>query len=156
MISSTSLASIYASPRTVKLFCPGFSNNVTEGVSAGCAGVDAGTPLGGADTYFDPCAVSLQEAGFLGNLGRNTFIGPGVANLDFAIHKTTRLSESTSLEFRSEFFNVFNRANFNSPDQTRRRVFTSRSGNRRAGAAGRLIQTTTTERQIQFAVKLIF
>ena len=135
---------------------PGFSNNATEGVSAGCADVAAGTLLGGADTYFDPCAVSLQEAGFLGELGRNTFIGPGVANVDFAIHKTTRLSERTSLEFRSEFFNIFNRANFNSPGQTERRVFTSTNPNRRAGASGRLIQTTTTSRQIQFAVKLLF
>jgi len=136
---------------------PGFSNNATEGVSAGCAGVAAGTLLGGADTYFDPCAVSLQEAGFLGDLGRNTFIGPGVAVFDFAIHKTTRLTERTTLEFRSEFFNIFNRANFNSPGQTQRRVFTSSNPNsNRAGASGRLIETTSTSRQIQFALKLLF
>jgi len=60
----------------------GFSNNPVKGVSKGCAGVPAGTKLGTLDLYFDPCAFALPDAGFYGNLGRNTVIGPGLANFD--------------------------------------------------------------------------
>ena len=71
--------------------------------------------LGGPDLYFDPTAFSLQPLGFLGNAGRNILRGPGFATLDFSLVKDTALGflgENGKLEFRAEFFNILNRANF--------------------------------------------
>jgi hypothetical protein len=63
--------------------------------------------------YFDPNAFSRTPLGTFGNAGRNFFHGPGLNDSDFAVHKDTRLTESTQLQLRIEFFNVFNHANFN-------------------------------------------
>ncbi|MBI2822408.1 MAG: TonB-dependent receptor [Acidobacteria bacterium] len=107
--------------------------------------------LGGPDRYFDPEAFILQAAGFWGNVGRNTLIGPGLANFDLSLVKDTPLrGEERKVEFRAEFFNLANRANFGNPANF---VF---SGGARLGNAGRITTTTTTSRQIQFALKLIF
>ena len=106
--------------------------------------------LGGPDKYFDPNVFTLQEAGFFGNLGRNTVIGPGLANFDFSLNKMTRIGESRSLQFRAEFFNFTNRANFSMPA---RAVFDARG---RIGDAGRITSTNTTARRIQFGLKLQF
>jgi outer membrane receptor protein involved in Fe transport len=51
-----------------------------------------------------------------GTLPRNYLRGPGYVNLDFELSKTTSINERLKLEFRSEFFNLFNHANFNNPD----------------------------------------
>ena len=59
-------------------------HDIVSGVSTGCSGVAAGTPLGTPDLFFDPCAFSIQPAGFLGNLGRNSLRGPGFATVDFS------------------------------------------------------------------------
>lgn len=50
-----------------------------------------------------------------GTLGRNSLKGPAYRNLDFAIAKTTALNERVKLQFRAEFFNLFNHPNFGSP-----------------------------------------
>ena len=131
---------------------PGFDSNPIEGVSAGCAGVTAGRELATPTLWYDPCAFELQEAGFFGNLGRNTVIGPGIVNFDFGLTKNTSISERTDLQFRAEFFNIFNRANFGQPANG---VITSNSGARNPTAA-RILSTTTTSRQIQFGLKLTF
>ena len=107
--------------------------------------------LGGPYRYFDTSAFVLQPVGFYGNLGRNTLIGPGVVNFDFNLVKETQLSERMRLDFRAEFFNLFNHANFFIPDNS---IFQT-NGNVR-GAAGRIQSTTTTSRQIQFGLKLLF
>lgn len=65
--------------------------------------------------YFSPAPFSAEEIGVPGNSNRRFFHGPGINNWDMALHKTTRISERTSLEFRAEFFNVFNHAQFNNP-----------------------------------------
>ena len=106
--------------------------------------------LGGPDKYFDPLVFTLPEAGFLGNLGRNTLTGPGVANFDFSLTKMTRIGESSNLQFRAEFFNLTNHANFTIPAST---IFTSAGP---LGSAGRITSTRTTARRIQFGLKLLF
>jgi hypothetical protein len=88
--------------------------------------------------------------GTYGNLGRSTFTGPGLADLDVSLFKTTPISERASLQVRAEFFNVLNHANFGPPNAT---VF---SGTSISGSAGLVTITTTTSRQIQFGMKLIF
>src|SRR2546422_6512436 len=67
----------------------GLGNYEVKAELTGFRTVPAGTKLGTPDLYFDPCAFALPEAGFYGNLGRNTVIGPGLAHFDFAVVKNT-------------------------------------------------------------------
>jgi hypothetical protein len=53
--------------------------------------------------------------GVLGNANRRFFHGPGLNNWDLSLHKDTRITERMSLEYRAEFFNVFNHAQFGGP-----------------------------------------
>ncbi len=106
--------------------------------------------LDSPNQWFNPNAFLLPAAGTYGNLGRGTFIGPGLANLDVSLFKTTAISERTSLVFRAEFFNVLNHPNFNSPNTT---VFSSGAIN---ASAGLITATATSSRQIQLGLKLIF
>ena len=107
--------------------------------------------LGGPDRYYDPSVFALPLPGTYGNLGRNTIIGPGVANLDLSIEKNFKVRESKELQFRAELFNVMNHPNFDLPNTS---ALTA------AGApnssAGRVTRTVTTSRQIQFGLKLNF
>ncbi|MBI4460566.1 MAG: TonB-dependent receptor [Acidobacteria bacterium] len=113
--------------------------------------------LGGPNRYFDPTAFALQPAGFLGNAGRNILRGPGLANLDFSLVKDTTLGflgESGKLQFRAEFFNLLNRANFALSNGA---IFAGRSdAESPLPTAGRITSTITPSRQIQFALKIIF
>jgi hypothetical protein len=65
--------------------------------------------------YFSRVPFFAEQLGVGGNAKRRFFSGPGINNWDVALHKTTRITERTSLEFRAEFFNVFNHAQFNNP-----------------------------------------
>ncbi len=96
-----------------------------------------------------------------GNSGRNILIGPGIMNMDFSVFKNNpvkRISENFNVQFRVEMFNVLNHANFAppGPGDANTDLFDS-SGNSLAGTTGGvLVKTTVPERQIQFAVKVIF
>ena len=113
--------------------------------------------LGGPDQYFDINAFELQAPGFKGNTQRGAFRGPGFATLDFSVVKDTAmafLGEAGRLEFRAEFFNLLNRANFQWPD---RRVFAGRRQDEDPSARGAQISgTLSTSRQVQLALKLVF
>ncbi len=108
--------------------------------------------LGGPNQYFNPNAFLPPTAGTYGNVGRNTLIGPGLAQLDFSVLKSAALTERTRLQFRAEFFNVLNRANFGTPNEV---VFSSASSTP-APTAGVITGTSTTSRQIQFGLKLLW
>jgi hypothetical protein len=108
--------------------------------------------LGGPNQYFNPNAFIVPPAGTYGNLGRNTLIGPGLAELDFSVLKSTPITEKVNLQFRAELFNVLNRANFGTPNAV---VFTSASAVP-APTAGVITSTSTTSRQIQFGLKLLW
>jgi Carboxypeptidase regulatory-like domain/TonB-dependent Receptor Plug Domain len=91
-----------------------------------------------------------------GNLGRNTLIGPGLINFDFSVIKNNhikKISDMFNMQFRAEFFNTFNRANF-APPLDNRNVFDA-VGSPIANA-GLIIATQTPAREIQFALKLIW
>jgi hypothetical protein len=107
--------------------------------------------LGGTDQYFDPTAFSIPEAGYYGNLARNTIIGPGLVNWDFSVMKDTKLNDSLGLQVRLEVFNILNRANFGDPARV---VFDS--ARRVRGNAGRITDTSTAARQIQLGAKLVW
>lgn len=69
----------------------------------------------GPNTYFLPDAFASGPVGAFGNASRRYFHGPGLLNTDFALLKDTRLAENISVQFRAEFFNVFNHAQFSNP-----------------------------------------
>jgi hypothetical protein len=108
--------------------------------------------LGNPNQWFNPNAFLQPPAnsGFYGDLGRDTLIGPGLATWDFSALKETAIRERLSLQFRAEIFNLLNRANFNTPNLI---VFTP-SGV--SGTAGAITSTSTTSRQIQFGLKLLW
>ena len=66
--------------------------------------------------YFNPLAFQSNALGTPGNAKRRFFYGPGQQNWDMALLKTTRLTESKTLELRFEAFNVFNHAQFFGPN----------------------------------------
>ena len=105
---------------------------------------------GKPNQWFDPHAFLLPLAGTFGNVGRGSFLGPGYWNLDTALHKTFAIKERVNMQFRAEMFNVFNHANFASPNPV---VF---SGNNYNSSAGAITATSNPSRQIQFALKLLF
>ena len=59
---------------------------------------------------------SAEPLGQIGNTRRRFFHGPGLNNFDMALLKTTKLTESKSLEFRFEAFNIFNHTQFQNPN----------------------------------------
>ncbi len=102
----------------------------------------------------------------LGNAGRNTLTGPGLLNFDMSLYKNNyikRISENFNLQFRVEAFNIFNRANFRPPTGSAIQLYTYSTTPAATNgtftpnsAAGILSITSTTSRQIQFALKAIF
>ena len=120
-------------------------------------GGDNNPVLGGPDQYFDVNQFELQDAGTYGSVGHNTVIGPGLVSWDFSIVKSTDITESTEIQFRAEFFNLFNRANFAPPINSRfggSSLFDNQE--RRISSAGQIFSTVTTSRQIQFGLKVLF
>jgi hypothetical protein len=110
--------------------------------------------LGGPDAYFDASAFVLQPAGTLGNLGRNTFIGPNLRTFDLSAIKNFRFAESANVQFRVEAFNLFNRANFGSPNLL---AFAGSADNEAPlGTFGRIRNTVTSSRQIQLGLRISF
>jgi hypothetical protein len=63
--------------------------------------------------WFNTAAFATPAAYTLGNVGRNTIIGPGLMNLDLMASKSIRFREGVSLQLRGEFFNSFNTPNYN-------------------------------------------
>jgi hypothetical protein len=119
----------------------------------GCAAlVNPGNP----NTYIKTQCLAFPGPNRWGNLGRNSLVGPGVSNLDFSVFKNNpvkRISESFNAQFRAEFFNILNRANFGSPTQNLA-VFDQNGLS--IPSAGLITSTQTTSRQIQFALKFIW
>src|SRR5262249_19347278 len=69
---------------------------------------------GGPETrqaWFNKAAFATPAPGTFGNAGRNIIIGPGTNIADFSLNKITKITERVSLQFRSEFFNIFNHPN---------------------------------------------
>jgi hypothetical protein len=97
------------------------------------------------DRWFDPAAFTTPAQFTYGNSGRNILYGPGRVNFDFSLFKQFRITEGLNLQFRTEFFNLFNTPQFDLP-------------NAAIGAsnAGTITSFVGTPRQIQFGLKLAF
>ena len=96
------------------------------------------------NNYLNPDAVTISGAQF-GNLGRNVVIGPDQRRVDVSVSKRTRLTERTSLEFRTEAYNITNTPSFRNPD---RDIVNA--------SFGQITRTRGGPRVIQFALKLRF
>jgi hypothetical protein len=110
--------------------------------------------LGGTSQWFNPNAFVVPPAGTFGNVGRNVLTGPGLATWDFSVMKDTRLFERLNLQFRAEIFNLLDRTNLNTPNLI---VYTSAAaGASPSPVAGTFTQTSTTARQVQFGLKMLW
>jgi hypothetical protein len=101
--------------------------------------------------WLNPAAFSMPPAGTFGNCGRDIIYGPNFRDADFSILKETSLAQSRNLEFRAEFFNIFNHPVFAQPDTTFGtpgfgKIFNTLGSTLGAG----------TSRQIQLALKFSF
>ena len=109
-------------------FATGFPITLTENDDqslCGCNGADVPNYNGDKITfldprkpghqYFDTSPFSNEDLGVSGNSNRRFFHGPGFNNWDLALHKNTLLTERVGMEFRFEFFNAFNHAQFENP-----------------------------------------
>ena len=113
------------------------------------------------ERYFDPSSFQLPlnsagdfDKGLIGNLARNTIIAPGVASVDLMLGKEVAIpsvSEEVKIQFRSEFFNLFNRPNFDTPSTG---IFNDDKSI--AATAGRITDTRTSAREIQFGLKILW
>src|SRR5713226_521577 len=114
--------------------------------------------LGNPNQWFNPAAFLAPPAnsGFYGNVGRDTYIGPGLATWDFSVLKDTAIRERLRLQFRAEIFNLLDRANFNTPNLIVFTPPTAANPTGQSGTAGAITSTSTTSRQIQFGLKLLW
>lgn len=114
----------------------------TQDFIDGVFSIDDFCPGGPAPFWLGPpCGVT---AGTNGNLGRNTYRGPGFASVDIGFFKNTRINERYNIQFRWEIFNLFNRRNLWIPVNNLGSPFFGRS------------LTSFPGRQMQFALKFIF
>ncbi|MBI1791752.1 MAG: TonB-dependent receptor [Acidobacteria bacterium] len=119
------------------------------------------------DRWFNPCTLlangtrrncasndtpawQVAAPNTFGNAGRNTLRGDGLKNFDFGFYRPFRVTERITLQFRTEFFNLLNHPNFFLP-----------TANSSSGAFGRVARAafqaqTGAQRQIQFAMKIVF
>jgi len=121
----------------------------------------------GVGAWFDACTLlangsmsnclpgqspawQIQPVGTYGNAGRNILPGPGLVNFDLGLYRQFQVTERVAVQFRSEFFNLPNRANFFLPNPT----VTSSSFGTLTQAADQ--PNTGAQRQIQFALKFVF
>ncbi len=97
-------------------------------------------------------AFQLADYGFAGNVGKNHYFGPGYNNWDMVMSKDTTITERVKLQFRTEVFNVFNRTQFDQPGNLYQDPgtfgFSTETISRADG--------TTSARQLQFGLKLLF
>ena len=98
-------------------------------------------------SYFNPALFSLQALGTPGNAKRRFFYGPGLDNYDMALMKNVRFTESKSLQFRMEAFNIFNHAQFFGPSAV--------NGNINSSTFGQVV-SAASPRLMQAAIKLVF
>ena len=100
----------------------------------------------GITRWFSAAAFAVPAPFTYGNSGKNVMTGPGLVNFDLSIYKNFTFSDRVRLQFRSEFFNIANHANFANP-----------AANISVPAqVGRITSTSTANRVIQFGLRLTF
>jgi len=137
-------------------------NNQRPNVVPGCNPYE-----GTISTWINPSCFTMPPVGEPGNSARSDVFGPHSTSFDFSVTKNTKISERFNLQFRSEFFNLFNHVNFRNPAQPVINLYseasplppscaTTPTNCSVASALSPLTLTDTSARQIQFGLKLIF
>jgi hypothetical protein len=160
-----------ASGRTAVINTPGGGNSRNVRRPDLIPGVD---PFLNKDrSILNPAAFAIPKPGTFGNLERNSIKGPGFFQQDMIVAKKFAINETANVEFRTEFFNIFNVTNFGNPPaqlpstfgtgaaQTLQpgQPFTAALATSAFGVVNRTIERTVglgTNRQIQFALRLNF
>jgi hypothetical protein len=128
-----------------------------------CSGIVRPNVVPGCDFYarttsvtaewYNPACFTEPTLGMFGNAGRNIIKNPGFLQFDISVAKDTKITESTKIQIRAEFFNFLNHTNLGFPTFS---LFTNSTGTRNS-VAGQIQDTAGyTSRQIQFAAKFIF
>ncbi len=121
------------------------ASNLMSDVTADAQLVSSGSVKDNLDHYINPGAFTKAKRGTFGNSGRGMFDGPGQFNVDFSVFKNIPITERVRLQFRTEFFNIFNHANFSNP-----------SANMDSSNFGVIRDTSVNARLVQLALKLTF
>lgn len=111
----------------------------------GQPGLTSGSRGDKVDRWFNIGAYAVNAIGTVGNVGINTLRGPGLWTFDLGAYKNFRFGESYQLQFRFEFFNLFNNVNLGTPVSTVT-----------AGGFGRILSTSTPPRVIELGLKFRF
>jgi hypothetical protein len=143
---------------------PAWPDPSTWGAKCDPAPPSLGGPIDSSNTT--PWLSPLACFNLRGNAGRNILTGPGITSLDFSVFKNNyvkRISENFNVQFRLEMFNLLNHPNFAPPGPGDGNTDTFDGTGaplggtlQNPGTAGKLIRTTIPERQIQFAIKIVF
>jgi hypothetical protein len=120
-------------------------NQVGDPNSGSCARNGVTSPVRTANCWFNTAAFQQAQPGQFGNVGRNTLNGPAFQQWDFSALKMIPIKENLTLQFRAEFFNIFNNVNFRLPDNDINN--TQNFG---------LIEAAQPGRVVQLALKLMF
>jgi len=130
-----------------------------------CFAVPTAPDLNFWNQYCDPLPPSIGAPvafplcfNLRGNAGRNILIGPGLTDLDFALFKNNYIkgiSDTFNIQFRAEIFNILNHVNF-APPATPTNTDIFLGDGTLNPVAGVLSMTSTSAREIQFALKVIF
>jgi hypothetical protein len=129
---------------------------------------DCNQILGTVAHWSNPACYYMAPIGEPGNVGRYSVFGPDSITFDGSVVKNTQVSERLNVQFRAEFFNLFNRANFRNSGQNAVPIFAQASPlgascattpstcSTTLATAGQMTLTNTTSRQIQFGLKVLF
>ena len=124
----------------------------TQAQRADYVGGDVYAANKGPGLWLNPAAFALPAYGVYGNSGRNRFRGPGLWQADLGLSKKFRITERLNVDFHTEVFNLFNRAQYGNPVNARNNsTFGSILVTANDGATG-----TGTSRQLQFMLRLNF
>jgi hypothetical protein len=112
--------------------------------------------------FFNPNAFSAPAAGYVGNVSRDSLTGPGYANWDLSLLKSTQITERFRAQFRAEFFNALNHTNFQLPNEVvyssgpTQGTLANQNTLQALGSPGVISASANSSRQIQLGLKLLF
>lgn len=140
-VYDSSDSSLQGSAPEISGFYSSRPNLVGDPNAGSCPG-DA--PIRSPECWFNTGAFQQAQPGTFGNLGRNTLLGPAFQQWDFSALKTIPIHENVHMQFRAEFFNIFNNVNFVLPNND---ISSPNFGQITAAQPGRIVQ---------LALKLLF
>ncbi len=106
------------------------------------------TPCANCVWYFNPAAFATNDLRTFGDVPKGAYYGPSLHNWDMGVSKNFRYSNSGYVQFRAEFFNIFNQVNFANPSTTVN-----------SASFGRITSTHANQgdpRIMQFGLKFVF